>query len=73
MNSAKIPKCTGCETPENGEKFIRGQCSACYQATRRAIRNGEITDRQAVKRGLLLPAKKAGRPPTNPVTVELKK
>jgi hypothetical protein len=40
----------------------RGLCNSCFVSARRAIRRGEIAERDAVARGLMLPKRKAGRP-----------
>lgn len=33
----------------------RGQCDACYQAAKRAIADGDVTDSQLVEQGLRKP------------------
>lgn len=44
------------------EQMRRGQCNACYQLTRIRIRSRDVTERQLIERGLLLPAQAGGRP-----------
>lgn len=43
----------------------RGLCPACYQASRRAIREGETTEAELKEMGLLLDRDAAGRKPRN--------
>ena len=37
----------------------RGCCQTCYGEARRAVRAGEITDEELIRRGLLLPPHRA--------------
>lgn len=62
--------CVACMKPMYG-KPMRGCHLKCHRATLRAVEAGKTTLEQRVKQGKLLPAKKGGRPPGNPVTVEL--
>lgn len=55
---------------EEGERTSRGTHMRCYQATMRAIATGQTTEADRVSQGKLLPASKAGRKPTNPVSSE---
>lgn len=54
--------CLGCKEPS--DSMVRGNCSACYAATMRAIRGADdpgAMERRLVAAGLLLPAGKPGR------------
>lgn len=53
--------------------MTRGLCNACYQASRRAIRAGTVTESELVLSGRMLSLDESpiGRPPTNPVTVAI--
>ncbi len=61
--------CVACEQPLYGES-VRGCHWKCYKATMRAIERGELTEEQRVREGKLLASRRAGRPPSNPVTIE---
>lgn len=39
----------------------RGLCDSCYQTLIKRISKGELTDKQAVRKGLMLKPTKAGR------------
>lgn len=64
-------KCLACGEPLGGEKPIRGVHVRCYKGIRRCIANGKTTEAKVVAEGLMLPAAKAGRKPSNPVVVRL--
>jgi hypothetical protein len=50
-----------CMTPECDRPLkCRGLCGPCHQAFYEAKRNGEVTDEEAVKIGLVLPARHKG-------------
>jgi hypothetical protein len=55
---------------QEGERTSRGAHMRCYQATMRAIATGQTTEADRVSQGKLLPAGRAGRKPTNPVSSE---
>lgn len=60
--------CVGCGEPfSEGEQVRRGVCVGCYEALRRAVAAGKIDDQGAVRQGLILPPKRPGRQPTNPL------
>lgn len=40
----------------------RGLCNRCYIAMINKINNGTISDKTAVRKGIILPRKKPGRP-----------
>ena len=65
-------KCLSCEVVAT--PLTRGLCSACYQATRRAIRQGKKSESSFIEEGkyLSLDDVVLGRPATNPVTKRLK-
>lgn len=42
--------------------FIRGVCQACRRRQSRDVESGEVTDAELVKKKMLLPPKKGGRP-----------
>lgn len=65
-------KCLSCEASE--VPMTRGLCSACYQATRRAIRQGKKSEEKFIAEGKYLSLDEVvlGRPATNPVTKRLK-
>lgn len=59
-------KCLACESEiVEGERVIRGQCQACYCASRRAVRLNRYTDSDLIRAGVLLPAGTGGRKPAN--------
>lgn len=62
--------CVACMEPMGGDKPIRGCHIRCYHATRRAILAGKVTEAERLKAGKLT-VPRGGRPPVNPVTVEL--
>jgi hypothetical protein len=72
----KIEKCTRlgicltCGEPL-GDRVVRGVHDACAKTTYRAIRNGLTTDEERVEAGKWLPRSRSGRPPSNPIIVEL--
>ena len=53
-----------CLKHTNRDVVARGLCASCYQLMSRWIRDGKLTDKQAVRRGLILPRRK-GWPGTN--------
>lgn len=65
-------KCLSCEV--DAEHLTRGLCSACYQATRRAIRTNKKSEAEFVAEGKYLSLDDVvfGRPPKNPVTKRLR-
>lgn len=65
--------CVGCMQPHNEKRKIRGCHESCYKATTRAIERGITTEVKRVSEGKLLPSNVTGRPPSNPVTMELRK
>ena len=60
--------CLGCD--KSGRKLVRGLCNPCYQASRRAIRQGKTTQAEEVKAGRMLSGSETplGRPARNPIT-----
>ena len=58
--------CLMCERPS----VNRGLCNGCYQAARRMIRAGQITEDELVVEGKMLQRDETqtGRPPSNPLT-----
>jgi hypothetical protein len=66
--------CVACLQPfAKDEVADRGCHGRCAKATRRAIKEGIYTERQRIAEGKLLPVNIAGRPRTNPVSVEAAK
>ena len=63
--------CLGCLQLLNDEKPISGLHPKCHRATLRAIAAGKTTRDERVREGKMLPRGKAGRKPSNPVTIEL--
>ena len=66
-NAARRGVCLGCGEQKPGP-YVRGQCNACYQATRRAINRGALSEKQLLREGLILPRRISGRRPTNPIS-----
>lgn len=64
--------CLACGQPFiEGEKVRREMHIRCYDATWRAVRDGKTTWEERVKNGRAGEAKSPGRPPSNPVTIEV--
>jgi hypothetical protein len=64
-------RCLACEQPLDDGKTVRGCHMRCAKATYRAIAANKTTDSKRVEDGKWLPAAEGGRPPSNPVTIEL--
>lgn len=62
--------CLFCGKKIEGDTHSRGCHSNCAQAIRRKIRDGVITDAQAVIEGYWAPPQKGGRPPISNVFSE---
>ena len=62
--------CLTCGKPL-GDRVVRGVHDACAKTTYRAIRNGLTTDEERIEDGKWLPRNRSGRPPSNPIIVEL--
>jgi protein-arginine kinase activator protein McsA len=61
--------CIACERQfAPGAQSRRGQCSGCYQASLRKIRQGVVSDTDLIRDGYMLPPGPGGRKPTNPFT-----
>ena len=65
-------RCLGHECKNKAE--TRGLCNGCYQAARRLIRSGDVSEDQLVASGHMLDKKESqlGRPPSNPITKTVK-
>jgi hypothetical protein len=61
--TAKKQKCLtfGCNSPA----LARGLCQCCRKAAAAAIGRGETTERELIKKGLILEPKRSGRPPSS--------
>jgi protein-arginine kinase activator protein McsA len=68
IESEENHTCLGCGVC--GDNFVRGLCSACYQASRREIRKGTVSEDELIKSGKMRPIDESaiGRPPTNRMT-----
>lgn len=65
-------KCIACEQPLDNNEHVRvGQCTTCYQATRKAERAGTVTRRKLIAAGKALPNSAPGRKPVNKYTQQL--
>jgi protein-arginine kinase activator protein McsA len=65
-------KCLGCERTFDPDEVVRcGQCSACYQAARNAIRRRKTDKKTLIRDGKMLPPGKGGRPAANPFSKQL--
>jgi hypothetical protein len=70
-------RCLGCEkelVPDakgNPPQVRRGLCTACYQATDKALDKRRFTQTELIREGKLLPKKKPGRRPSNEFTQEM--
>ncbi len=58
MAKKRLPKCLRCKRVQ----FARGLCRSCYEAARHLMRSGQKTEAQLLEKGLILPAKRMGRP-----------
>lgn len=67
----KKPTCLACGQPLDGT-VVRGCHERCYKATMRAVARGETTEAERIKAGKLLASETGGRPPSNPVSKELR-
>jgi hypothetical protein len=54
--------CLGCKKPHEG-RIIRGLHEKCFKALDRKIKSGDISEHDAISRGMLLPPNAGGRPP----------
>lgn len=69
-------RCIACEEKlvpdKNGKINVRrGQCVACYSATRRNLDKRRVTKSELVREGKLLTPTKGGRKPRNEFTKQL--
>ena len=65
-------RCLGCERKLESNEVVRcGQCSACYQAARNAIRRRKTDKKTLIRDGKMLPPGKGGRPAANPFSRQL--
>lgn len=55
---ARAKKCRVCKVREIKS---RGNCETCLRAVRRMIAAQEITESEAIAKGIILPTKKTGR------------
>ena len=57
--------CLDCGLPKDARagKFVRGLHEACRRRVLRSIASGEITEYEAIARGLIAPVAKSGRKP----------
>ncbi len=54
--------CLNCGKPLDGADHLRGVHRKCFQRIRRNIRDGHLSENQAIERGILASKKIAGRP-----------
>lgn len=65
-------KCVACQLPfKSGERRKREMHVACFNAARRAINKGITTEVELMRKGLMGPKGKSGRPAKNPFSVKL--
>lgn len=57
-SKTKPRKCLACKN----KHFSRGLCKRCLSVARGKIDRGETSEEQLIKRGLMLPPMKQGRP-----------
>lgn len=62
-----------CRTCKKRAAVSRGNCATCLSNAHNLIRSGERTEQELVDKGILLPAKKPGRPRNNAVRSRLEK
>lgn len=69
VNRKAETKCLTCSR----ERRVRGLCSACHAAALKAIREGRITEAEAIARGLILKSRQGQRSANNEWDRELAK
>lgn len=63
VKAKRKEKCIGGNCPNR--QVSRGLCSRCLNWVRGEIQRGAVTETELIRRGLMLPAKKRGRVPSN--------
>jgi hypothetical protein len=65
-------RCLGCEEPfADGEKVCCGQCTTCYPASMKGIRNHKVSRNNLIREGKMLSPGPPGPKPKNNYTREL--
>jgi hypothetical protein len=54
--------CLNCKKPLGDDDHLRGVHRKCFQRIRRNIRDGQLSEAQAIEKGVLASKKVAGRP-----------